>query len=209
MPLVPKLGENKNETSTLRTFRLETYVIGRLEEEANKQGSTINGLVSNLLDEYVNVTARLQYFGLMRITPNELIGIINSMEDEHIVNVASKLGGSLVKEILMQIYGAASPYYLNLYLELILCRYKGWANYASEEKDGTLEVRLGHTYGLKWTTFLCNFIDSALYSINNKRLSFSYASNYSIIFSMDIKDASAPSGFPLGAILKKGKNKQE
>jgi hypothetical protein len=209
MPLVPHYGEEKKESSTLRTFRLETYIIGRLEEEANKQGSTINGLVSNLLEEYVNVTARLQYFGLMRITPNELIGIINSMEDVHIVNVASKLGGSLVKEILMQIYGAASPYYLNLYLELILCRYKGWANYASEEKDGTLEVRLGHTHGLKWTTFLCNFIDSALYSINNKRLSFSYVSNYSIIFSMDVKDVSAPSGFPLRAILKKGKNEQD
>jgi hypothetical protein len=40
-------------------------------------------------------------------------------------------------------------------------------------------------------------------------LSFSYVSNYSIIFSMDIGDVRAPSGFPLGALWKKGKNKQE
>jgi hypothetical protein len=206
MPLVPKLGEKKDITM-LRTFRLDNHIIERLEEEANKQGTTVNGLVNNLLTDYVNVTTRLNHFGLMVITRTELVEILNSMDDMLIVSIASKIGSTLVKEVLMQTYGAASPYYLNLYIDCILCRYKKWANYSSEENNGSLEITLGHMNGLKWTTFLCNFIDSALFSISNKRLNFIYMSNYTIIFTIDVADVRAPLGFPLN-IFSKGENKQ-
>jgi hypothetical protein len=196
MPLVPTLGEKKKgETeSTLRTFRLDAHIIERLEEEANKRGSTINGIVSNELKKYVNVTSRMEHFGLLTVTRDELAEIINSMDDEHLVRVASKIGESQVKDIVMQIFGAASPYYFNRYMEMILCGYKGWATYSSEEKDGKIEIRLGHTMGLKWTSFLSNFLDSALYSITGKRANFQYVSNYTIIFTIDMSDASATAG---------------
>lgn len=192
--MVDNLSEG-NE-STLRTFRLESDVIRGLEGEASKQGATVNGIACKVLRRYVRIGVRLEQFGLMALTKEDIMAIVNSMDDDLIGKVASKIGSTLPNEVILQLFGEVNLENFKKYMETILCGYQGWASYSSEQKDGKLEIRLGHNLGVKWAKFLSNYLDAAQHCITGKKAEFRYVSNYSIIFTINPLDASATSGYP-------------
>jgi hypothetical protein len=180
--------------SILRTFRLESDVIKGLDEEANKQGATVNGIACKILRKHVRIGTKLEHFGLITLTKEDMLDIVSSMNDDLIMEVATKIGSTLPKEVILQLYGDDSLENFRQYLEKILCGYQGWASYSSEEKGGKLEIRLGHTLGQKWTLFLSSYIDAAHASITGKKADFKYRSSYSIIFTINPADVGATSG---------------
>ena len=206
MPLVPTLGEKKpsESESTLRTFRVDSRIIDLLEIEAKKQGTTINGLACNVLEKYVTIRAKLDHFGLICLTKDEMVAIVNRMDDPFIIEIASKIGGTTAKEIVLRLYGKATPQSFRTYVDEVLCGYQCWASYSGETIDGKIEIRLGHTMGLKWALFLSNYLDSALDSITGKRANFSCVSNYNIIFTIDLTDTKPTAGSLLAAFSTMG-----
>ena len=170
-----------SEESTIRTFRLDAEVIRGLEEEASRQGATVNGIACRILRRYVKIRAKLDPFGILFMTRTAMMEIIGALDDDGIEKVAGRLGGTLAKEMVAQIYGEPSSANFFTFLDQTLCGFMGWATYTEEMKDKYREVRLGHTMGEKWSTFLRSYLDSAAKSITGTRLDFRYVSNYSII----------------------------
>ncbi|MEN3051709.1 MAG: hypothetical protein ABC596_07875 [Candidatus Methanosuratincola petrocarbonis] len=52
--------------SAPRTFRLDADVMRGLEEEAKKQGATVNGLTCRILRKYVRIGAKVEQMGVSR-----------------------------------------------------------------------------------------------------------------------------------------------
>ena len=174
--------------STLRTFRLDADVIKGLEEEASKQGASVNGIACRILKKYVRIRTRLEPFGVMCLTKGDMVEIISGIDDDKVSKVASRVGGSIAKEIIVQLYGEPTLRNFCQFLNKIICGYQGWASYSEERKDGHLEVRLGHTMGQKWSTFLRRYIEAALSSVSHDEADFKYISAYSLIFDLKIAD---------------------
>jgi hypothetical protein len=140
------------------------------------------------LKKYVRIRTRLEPFGILCLTKGDMVEIINGMDDDMVSKVASKAGKSIAKEIIVQLYGEPTLRNFRQFLNKIICGYQGWASYSEEYKDGRLEVRLGHTMGQKWSTFLQGYIEAALDSVSDDEADFKYISAYSLIFDLKIAD---------------------
>ena len=180
---------SEGNESQLRTFRLDADIVKGLDYEATKQGATVNGIACRVLKRYIRITTKLDHFGMVALTKDDLLAMISSMNEELIAKVGAKVGGSLVKEVILQLYGDTTVETFRLYLDKILCSYQGWASYTEEEKGDQLEIRLGHTMGQKWAIFLSSYIDAALGSFTTQKADFKYISNYSIIFTISQPEA--------------------
>jgi len=173
--------------SILRTFRLDVDVIKGLEEEAKRQGATVNGLAYRVLKNYVKIRAKLEPFGIVCMAKSDIIEIINSLDEDTVAKLASKIGGLIAKEIIIQLYGDLSLENFRQFLEAVICSFGDWASYTEEVKEGVLEIRLGHNMGQKWSVFMRNYIDSALMAITGKKTEFKYVSHYSVILNLKIR----------------------
>ena len=172
--------------SILRTFRLDADVIKGLEEEAKRQGATVNGLACRVLKNYVKIRAKLEPFGIVCMAKSDIIEIINSLDEDAVAKLASKIGGLIAKEMIIQLYGDLSLENFKQFLETVICSFGDWASYTEEVKEGYLEIRLGHNMGQKWSVFMRNYIDSALMVITGKKTEFKYVSHYSVILNLKI-----------------------
>jgi hypothetical protein len=181
----------KRNESALRTFRLDAEVVKGLEEEANNQGATVNGIACKVLRRYVNVMRKMEPWGIVSLPKGDMLEIVNSMDDALITKVASKTGASLPKEIIIQLFGEPSTENFRQFLEKIICGFGGWASLSEEVRGEEIELRLGHTMGHKWSVFLRTYIDAAMRSISGKVADFKYVSDYSLVLSLKLKSPEA------------------
>ncbi len=171
--------------STPRTFRIGSDVIKGLEAEARKQGATVNGLTCRILRKYITVGSKMENFGIITMTRNDLTDIVDALDDKTLERLAAKMGAVTAKEVMLQLFGELSVPAFKMYLELVVCGYMNWATYSTNEnaKDrDSFEVRIGHNIGRKWSLFLLNFINAGLQEITGKKPVCKYISNYSLIF---------------------------
>lgn len=170
-----------SQETAIRTFRLDAEVIRGLEEEAERQGATVNGIACKILRKYVKIRARLEPFGVLYMTKTGMAEVVDSLDEVTVAKVAKRLGGSLAKEMLIHIYGEPSLPNFITFIDKTLCGFMGWASYTEERKKEGIEARLGHSMGEKWTVFLVNYLDSAAKEIVGKGLDFKFISRYSLI----------------------------
>ena len=151
--------------STTRTIRLKQESDLVLEREAERNGISVNALISNLVDHYVN---SLRYFssgGMITMGNETLMMLLEKLPDEEIEDSAYATGGQKVRESLMQRGMAVSYDSVMWYLSQILGQYNGWfrCDHHAEEKIDRLH--LSHNYGFKWSIFIMNYVASMLKEI--------------------------------------------
>jgi len=64
-------------SSETRTFRLDNEIIKYLEQEAKKQGATLNGLVCRILRNYVRIESKIKQIGIISLFKDDFINILN------------------------------------------------------------------------------------------------------------------------------------
>ncbi|MDD1776335.1 MAG: hypothetical protein LUP94_03170 [Candidatus Methanomethylicus sp.] len=173
---------NEEASSSPRTFRIDADVMRGLEEEAKKQGATVNGLTCRILRKYIKIGTKLEQFGIIGLPKNDLIELINAVDENTLIRLASSMGSSIAKEIVLQLYGDLTVPTFKLFLSMFICGYANWASYFEDEQDGILEIRIGHSLGERWSAFLRNYIEAACVAITSQQPEFRYVSSYSIIF---------------------------
>ena len=87
-----------NTPSTTRTIRLKKENDLILEREAERYGMSVNALVSNLIDQYVNSLRFFQSGGMVSLSNETLLEILNQINDEDISNVAYNRGIARVRD---------------------------------------------------------------------------------------------------------------
>ncbi len=176
-------------TSTPRTFRIGSDVIKGLETEARKQGATVNGLACRILRKYITIGSKLENFGVITLTRNDMIDIVDALDEKTLEKLAVKMGSVTAKEVMLQLFGELSVPAFKTYLELVVCGYMNWATYSIDDVAGdenSFEIRIGHNIGRKWSLFLLNFINAGLREITGKKPQCKYVSNYSLIFADEV-----------------------
>jgi len=180
---VQKLTEEPT-TSSPRTFRIDADVMRGLEEEARRQGATVNGLTCRILRKYVKIGTKLEQFSILSFPKNDLLLIMNSVTDEELARLGLQIGKSSAKEIMLQLFGELSINTFRQFLSLYFSGYANWASFSEERRGDALEIRIGHSLGDKWSIFLKNYLEGAITETLKKKPEFKYVSSYSIILSI-------------------------
>lgn len=173
-----------SEPSSPRTFRIDADVMRALEEEARKQGATVNGLTCRILRKYVKIGARLEPFGMLYMSKDQVAALLNNVDEKNLIAIASDMGRRTAKEAILQLYGELSLQNFKQFIEIYICGFSNWASYYDVERNETIEVRMGHSMGEKWSLFLKTFLESSLEETIGKKPAFKYVSNFSLIFEM-------------------------
>lgn len=148
--------------STTRTIRIRKESDLILEREAERNGVSVNALISNLIDHYVNSLRFFQSGGMISMSNDTIIEILNHISDEELSDTLYTSGSASVRDSLMQRGMKVSYDSVLWYISQILGQYNGWfrCDYNRDERLDSLH--LSHSYGYKWSVFIMNYVDGIL-----------------------------------------------
>jgi len=161
---------NTNEPSKTRTVRIKEESDLVLEREADRAGTSVNALVSNLVDRYVDTLRFFQSGSMLSMSGNILETLLGHISDAEIADDAYALSKSLVREGLMQLGMKVNYDNVLWYIRQVLGKYYGWFRCDYNKGDASDMLHLSHNYGYKWSVFLSSYITSILKEVVNLQL---------------------------------------
>jgi hypothetical protein len=91
------IQENKVRRKTkTSTFRLERDTLDKLETEAHNKDTSLNMLVNQVLQRYVEWNTFEQKTGIVPVSAPVLIELLERISEEQIVNIAKTVGKILL-----------------------------------------------------------------------------------------------------------------
>ena len=159
------MSPNSQSETITRTVRIKKESDLILESEAERSGMSINSLVSNLVDQYVN---SLRFFisgGMVSMSSDIIVGLLDTLSVEEIAEISYLKGSLRVKDSLLQ-RGMKINYDSVLwYIREILGQAYGWFR-CDYNEDGVVDsLHLSHGLGYKWSVFISNFVSSILVEV--------------------------------------------
>jgi hypothetical protein len=154
-----------NAPTTTRSIRIKKESDLILEREAERHGLSVNALVSNLVDRYVDSLRFFQSGGILCMSNETLLALLEPLSEDEISEAAYNRGTARVKDSLMQRGMKVSYDSVIWYISQILGQYDGWFRCDHYKNEGSDVLHLSHTYGYKWSVFIMNYVTSILSQI--------------------------------------------
>ena len=148
--------------STTRTVRIKKENDLILEREAERHGLSVNALVSNLVEHYVNSLRFFQSGGMVSLSNETLLDLLGHISDEDVSDSAYRRGCARVRDSLMQRGMKVNYDSVYWYVSQILGQYNGWFRCDHIQGECVDTLHLSHSYGYKWSVFVVSFVDSIL-----------------------------------------------
>ncbi|MGI0091484.1 MAG: hypothetical protein ACREBS_07230 [Nitrososphaerales archaeon] len=165
---------NPRQTSkkVTRAFKIDGNLDGALTSQAKKIGITPSSLVSQILHKYVEWG---QYIGpgtsFLTIDKEIFASFLGELSEERIVEIARSSALVSTHNFLKFRYQKISFDTVIDFLELLSSHSNmGEANVISEEDDQSrYEINVRHSFGMKWSIFLSEYISGILSSFLEMR----------------------------------------
>lgn len=143
----------KSEQTTLRTVRIPRELDNALENISKERGLSVNSFVSMLLKKYVEWDKYADRFGYITLTRESLRRILNTTDDNKLIESAQDYGSTVPKEFLMF-------WFKELNIDSVLnalslrCKYANVAEYELKVDGKNYIIILHHDLGIRWSEFL-------------------------------------------------------
>jgi hypothetical protein len=144
---------NKKRKTVGRSFRIDEELLNVLNEEAEKQGVSVNSLLNRLLQRYSYLRFFLRY-GAITLTRKGFAGILECCPDDELREKGMNAGSAIAKDIMMTM-GIAPDYNLVVYLvKKLLSDFAGWFECDHHIKRDKEIVHMRHEMGMKWSIYM-------------------------------------------------------
>jgi hypothetical protein len=150
--------------SKLRGIRVPVEVEAVLTWEAEQRNVSFNALVGSILKKYAEYDRFVEKFGATTLTHETLQRLLESLDDKAITRLASELGESVPKQIVLFWFKDLTVENFFKFLS-ISSVYKRMMMYDFELRGTSCRVAMRHEYGKKWTLFLRHYFEGAVKSI--------------------------------------------
>jgi len=160
---------NRKKRTVGRSFRISEEWLEVLNEEAERQGISVNSLLNRILQAYSFLRYMLRY-GAIMLTRKGFSGILESCPEESIRENARNAGSTIARDILLTM--GAQPNYrflVSLYKKL-LSEFAGWFECDHHIKRDKEIFHLRHDLGTKWSIYLAEAASEMFKSILNKEV---------------------------------------
>lgn len=143
------------ETYMNKTFRLKSSSIARLESDANRLGISVNSLIQNSIQRYIDWDRYADAAQMAAFFPNVLDNVLDFVDLETVEQMAKQVvETSCFKDVCLLIFKRYDPAVL---LNMITLLDRFGNNYRMQYGNGSSgepSVSLYHNYGKKWSTFI-------------------------------------------------------
>ena len=111
------------------SFRLEEKVLDQLRELAGEKKISLNSLVSQVLDHYVQLGVYDRTFGFFSISQDVLRLLLAKQSDEEIDKIVAVAGAKIHKQIIMYLYGKVNKDTIIDYLDIFGNRFETFRHF--------------------------------------------------------------------------------
>ena len=146
-----------NEPVT-RTFRIEYTYDEALREEAEKKGTSVNGLANQIFKKF---TESERYFGRgqsITLSPRILESLILHISEEGIIEAGKNAGTFVPKDRLLMRGKAIDRASVIWFMTDILGGYNDWFTCDIHERKTHTLIHLRHFYDRKWSLFCKHYL---------------------------------------------------
>lgn len=147
-----------------RTFRIEAEFDEVLREEAEELGTSVNGLMNQILDKYVKADRYFDTGQLIIISPETMNNILANLTLEEAYQTGVKSGETTPKNRLLMRGKPVNRQNITWFMEEILGKINGWFMCSRHEQEDHTLFLLRNSYGEKWSKFLAGYISSMIKS---------------------------------------------
>lgn len=158
--------------STTRSFRVDNDLSKILDEEAERMGVSVNGLVNMILKRYAEFTRFLSKIDLVIINRELLNSLLDSYTEEDIYGLGISLGEVIPRDTILFWKKTLTQETVVDYIEKIICRYGYLGTYDEVNQNDLKIIVIRHRLGRKGSQFFHGYLKSALKSTLNIEGSF-------------------------------------
>jgi len=169
------LFDNKRKTVG-RSFRIDEQWLAVLNEEAQKQGVSVNSLLNKLLQQYAYLRYMLRY-GAITLTRQGFIGILQCCPDEKIKENGKNAGSKIVKDLLRTM-GVPPTYGIVLCIvKKLLSEFAGWFECDHHIRPDKEILHFRHDLGPKWSLYLSAITEGTFNSLLDTKVEIETSNN--------------------------------
>jgi hypothetical protein len=165
---------NEKRKTIGRSFRIDEEWLKVLNDEAKKQGISVNALMNWILQKYAHIRYMLRY-GAITLTRKGFLAILESCPEDKIRENGRNAGSTLVRDLLLTMGVTPSYSFVILLVKKILSEFAGWFECDHHIKRDKEILHLRHDLGIKWSIYLSGVATGTFNSILNKEVAIEYS----------------------------------
>ena len=150
--------------STTRSFRVDSELSKILDEEAERMGISVNGLVNMILKRYAEFTRFLSKIDLVVINREVLTTLFEYYEEDKVYELGIALGDVIPRDTILFWKKNLTLETLMEYIEKIICRYGFLGTYDEINQNDYRIIVIRHRLGKKGSDFFHGYLKSAFKS---------------------------------------------
>ena len=160
---------NKKRKTVGRSFRIDEKWLQVLNEEAERQGISVNSLMNRLLQQFAYLRFMLRY-GAITLTRKGFAAILESCPEESIRENGRNAGSTIAND-LSRTMGAPTSYSFMVFLiEKLVSGFAGWFECDHHIRKDKEFFHLRHDLGVKWSIYLAEAASEMFKSVAKRKM---------------------------------------
>jgi hypothetical protein len=144
---------NKKGKTVGRSFRINEEWIQVLNEEAERQGISVNALMNRLLQQYAYIRYMLRY-GAITVTSKGFAAILNCCPEDKLRENGKNAGSAISRDVLMTMGVTPNYNFVVLLVKKILSEFAGWFECDHHIKRDKEILHFRHNLGIMWSIYV-------------------------------------------------------
>ena len=170
--------KTRKASSDSVTFRLNSLVLDKLSKRADLQKTSLNVLVNQILQNYVEWDADSIKAGWIPTQNTILTKLIETLDEKSISDIAKQSAKTCGKDSILYMYG---KYNLeNLLVNIHASAQRSGFNIKEYDENNNHEIVIQHDLGWKWSIFFKSYYQEIFHEID-QRVLFDYTATTLII----------------------------
>jgi hypothetical protein len=164
----------KKRKTVGRSFRIDEEWLNVLNEEAEKQGVSVNSVLNRLLQQYAYLRFMLRY-GAITITRKGFVGILGCCPDDELRENGINAGSTIVKDLMLTMGVTPNYGFVLSLVKTLLSDFAGWFECDHHIKRDKEILHLRHDLGMKWSIYVSGVATGTFNSILNKEVGIEFS----------------------------------
>lgn len=160
---------NRKKKTVGRSFRIDEEWLMVLNEEAKRQGVSVNSFLNRLLQQYAHLRYMLRY-GAITLTRKGFVTILECCPDEKLLENGKNAGTDTLKDIFRTMGVTPNYSFLISLIKRLLSDFAGWFECDFHTKPDKDILHLRHQLGKKWSIYLSGVATGTFETLLNKEV---------------------------------------
>lgn len=153
-----------------QSIRIEDGVYAILQKEASSRSVSVNNLVNQILNRYVEFDRFVVKFQFLFFHKNLVLRGLQGFNEKDVRGVGNGVGAAFAKDALLTIGLPFNKDSMKYFIETIVSGYKNFCKCERHPVGNKELFYLRHDLGPKWSAFLSGYVSGAFKSVLGQEL---------------------------------------